>query len=268
MTQATIDVARQAYDRQGFYMVDLPALPMDAVRAAADGMDAVRRGEYETGTPPAPSPWNPGDDPDALCKIEMPQFSNLAIRGLIASPVLGEWAAKITGASMVQVWWAQLLYKPSLPHGAAAPTHVGWHQDMQYWAEWRPGSELFTAWVALADVPEDAGPMRFVPGSHKWGVAEGGDFFGQDMASQKNAIAVPEGEQWTEVLDDLPAGGFSFHDCLTIHGSGANHSGQPRRSFAIHLRTENATLNPDADRVLTRFLDDTELCPVIHGERK
>lgn len=268
MTEATIDAARQAYEQQGYCIVDRPGLPSDTVREAVKGMDAVRGGDYETGTPPAPSPWNPGDDPDALCKIEMPQLSNLAIRRLIASPVLGEWAAKITGAEMVQVWWVQLLYKPSLPHGAKTTTNVGWHQDMHYWTEWQPGSELFTAWVALADVPKDAGPMRFVPGSHKWGVAEGGDFFDQDMASQKGAIAVPDGKAWIEVVDTLPAGGFSFHHCMTVHGSGANHSGQPRRSLAIHLRTEKSTLNPDTDRVLTRFVDNEELCPVIYGGRK
>ncbi len=256
-----------AYDRQGYYMVDKPVLPREDVDAAVKGMDAVRNGEYETGDSPAPSPWNPGDDPKKLCKIEMPQISDLSIRKLISSPILGEWAAKITGAKMIQVWWVQLLYKPSLPEGAPTPTNVGWHQDMQYWVEWQTDSELFTAWVALSDVSEEAGPMIFVPGSHKWGMTEGGDFFDQNIDAQKSAYKIPEGESWTEVKDVLPAGGFSFHHCHTVHGSGANHSGGPRRSFAIHLRTENSTLNPDKERILTRFIDDETLCPVIYGKR-
>jgi ectoine hydroxylase-related dioxygenase (phytanoyl-CoA dioxygenase family) len=267
MSQTTIENAKQTYDEQGYYIVDQPALPAHEVQAAVRGMDAVRNGAYETDTPPAPSPWNPGDDVSKLCKIEMPQICDLSIHKLISSPILGEWAAKITGAQMIQVWWVQLLYKPSAPKGTKAPTNVGWHQDMQYWVEWLPGSELFTAWVALSEVTEDAGPMIFVPGSHKWGMTEGGDFFDQNIESQKGVIKVPQGETWTEVLDTLPAGGFSFHHCHTIHGSGANFSGGPRRSFAIHLRTENSTLNPDKERILTRFLDDEGLCPVIYGKR-
>jgi ectoine hydroxylase-related dioxygenase (phytanoyl-CoA dioxygenase family) len=268
MTPTTVENVKQAYDQQGYYIVDHPALPADQVQAAVKGMDKVREGNYDTGKAPAESPWNPGDDVSKLCKIEMPQICDLSIRKLISSPILGEWAAKATGAKMVQVWWVQLLYKPSAPKGTKTPTNVGWHQDMQYWIEWQPGSELFTPWVALSDVTEDAGPMIFVPGSHKWGMTEGGDFFDQDIAGQKGAIKVPQGETWTEVLDTLPAGGFSFHHCHTIHGSGANYSGKPRRSFAIHLRTEKSMLAPGANRVLTRFLDDETLNPVIYGKRQ
>lgn len=267
MTTTIAHTERQAYKKLGYYIVDQPVLPSDDVAAAVKGMDAVRQGDYATGKPPAPSPWNPGDDVNKLCKIEMPQISDPDIRKLISSPILGEWAARVTGAQMIQVWWVQLLYKPSLPLGAKAPTNVGWHQDMQYWIEWQPDSEVFTAWVALSDVTEDAGPMIFVPRSHKWGMTEGGDFFDQDIASQKGAIKIPEGEEWTEVKDVLPAGGFSFHHCHTIHGSGANHCGMPRRSFAIHLRTEKSTLNPDKESVLTRFINDETLCPVIYGKR-
>src|SRR5437764_529973 len=81
-------------------------------------------GEYETGTPPQPSYWKPGDDPRKLCKIEMPQVANHAIMELITHPALGELAAEITGARWVQVWWVQLLYKPPEAEGGAAGTSV------------------------------------------------------------------------------------------------------------------------------------------------
>ena len=77
---------------------------------------------------------------------------------------------------MVQVWWVQLLYKPVSRPEATVQTNVGWHQDRQLWSTWEEGSELFTAWVAVSDVTEDACPMRFVRGFHNWGLLNQGDF--------------------------------------------------------------------------------------------
>ena len=63
----------------------------------------------------------------------------------MSHPDLGRWAARVTGASMVQVWWTQLLYKPPQPAEGEAELNIGWHQDRHYWRAWEEGSELFTA---------------------------------------------------------------------------------------------------------------------------
>src|SRR5687768_3051837 len=110
---------RAQYERDGFYLHAEPLLPADLVRRAAEGMDRVRAGEYETGVPPQPSPWKPGDDPRKLGKIEMPQVADRAIMALVSHPALGRLAAEITGARWVQLWWVQLLHKPPAdPEGA------------------------------------------------------------------------------------------------------------------------------------------------------
>jgi hypothetical protein len=253
------------YDRDGFALVQEPVLPADLVRRAVAGMDEVRAGRYDTGRPPQPSAWKPGDDPNRLCKIEQPQFANRAIGELLRHPALGEIAASLTGARRVQAWWVQLLVKPSLPPGAVAATNVGWHQDRYYWSVWEEGSELFTAWIALSDVEEACGAMRFVRGSHRWGLLPANDFYAQDIASQQRSFPIPEGAEWSEVAAVLPAGGVSFHDDLTLHASGPNTSGSPRRSLAVHLRTERSRPVGDARTGLAEFIDDRELCPVIYG---
>ena len=61
---------KAAYGRDGFYIHDAAMWPLDAIDRAVEGMDAVRRGEYDTGVPPRPSAWQPGDDPQRLCKAE------------------------------------------------------------------------------------------------------------------------------------------------------------------------------------------------------
>lgn len=262
----TIDSSTQMrYEADGFLIQPEAIFPKELVARACEGMDAIRRGNYDTGIPPQPSPWNPGDDLNALCKIEQPQFASHAIRELFSYPALGEWAAAITGAEGVQVWWVQLLYKPSLPPDTPAKTNVGWHQDRYYWQQWEEGSELFTAWIALSDVAKDCGPMKFARGSHRWGLHNAGDFFAQNLEAQREAIAIPEGETWEEVSGLMQAGGLSFHHCLTFHGSGQNTSGKPRRSFAVHLRTQNSRPVGDQREGLTRFIDDTTLCPIIYG---
>ncbi|MDR3710845.1 MAG: phytanoyl-CoA dioxygenase family protein [Capsulimonadaceae bacterium] len=253
------------YAGDGFYVHSVPIFTAEQIERGVRGMDAIRRGEYDTGTPPEASPWNPGDDPDKLCKIEMPQMADSAIRALVSDTRLGELAAHVTGASMVQVWWVQLLYKPSTTASLTAATSVGWHRDRTYWGAWEQGSDLFTAWLALSDVDEASGPMRFVPGSHEWPNVSGGDFFAQDLDSQRQGFAAPEGKEWRERLAILPSGGVSFHDDLTLHGSGPNRSGHPRRSLAIHMRTERSKPADHLRDGLTKHIADLDICPVIHG---
>ena len=62
----------------------------------------------------------------------------------------------------------------------------------------------------------------------------------------------------------MRAGGASFHDALTFHASGVNTSGQPRLSFAIHLRTDKSTPKGGRREGLTQFIDDEDRCPIIH----
>ena len=107
--------------------------------------------------------------------------------------------------------------------------------------------------------------MRFVRGSHRWGLLSSIDFFAQDIAGQKRDIPVPPGAEWNETAAVLPPGGVSFHDDLTLHASGSNGSGAPRRSLAVHLRTERSRPVNDVRVGLAAFIDDYDLCPVIYG---
>jgi len=144
---------------------------------------------------------------------------------------------------------------------------VGWHQDKHYWPYWE--GEVFTAWVAVSDVRADCGPMRFVRGSNHWGYLEGGDFFGSDDERQRSKIPVPDGAEWVEVPAILPPGAVSFHHRLTLHASGPNTSDRPRRSFAIHLRTEKSKpifgMQEAADYYISH-LDDPVMAPVLYRE--
>ncbi|MBI3112567.1 MAG: phytanoyl-CoA dioxygenase family protein [Ignavibacteriales bacterium] len=254
---------RERYEQNGYYIHAASILSPELLVRATRGLEDVCEGMYDTGLEPAERLWNPGDDPRALRKIEQPHLANYALREAINAPLLGQLAAAITGAGRVQIWWVQLLYKPGTPdvETVEVKTSVGWHQDQAYWREWEDGSELFTAWLALSDVTVEAGPMVFVRGSHRWGLLNKGDFFGQDLNALQSTFSIPLGEQWSETTNVLPPGGVSFHHRLLIHGSRRNATAGPRRSLAIHLRTERS--NPRPGSWVTRYLDQPTISPVI-----
>ena len=220
-------------------------------------MDEVIDGRYETGVDPVPQ--GPVDRA-RLIKIDQPHWADRTIYEAVTSPELGRRVAHVMGAAMVQVWAVQLLYKPP-GRGDAA---VGWHQDQHYWAQWWEG-EVFTSWLALTDVTAEAGPVLFVPGSHRWGVEGGGDFFDPDLTKVKAGLDLPEGATWREEPAILPPGHASLHHKSIIHGSMPNLSDQPRRGFAIHLRTEKSRPLPGGHEDYVGHLDDPARAPVIFG---
>lgn len=255
--------AGDRYRRDGFYFSP-PIIPADLIERVTARMDAVMDGEYETGEPPRRS-WNPGDDPRCIRKIDQAHLSDRTIYELASHPAIGHWAAALLGAKRVQLWASQMLYKPPVdPDGpdGGVTGNVGWHQDKQYW-KYLEG-ELFTAWVAVSDVKGTSGPMWFLRGSHQWGLLDSGDFFGHDHEAQRMAIPVPEGESWEEACAVLPPGAVSFHDRHTYHASGPNVSDAPRRSFAFHLRTENARPVEGRTDYYVQHLDDPAYCPVLY----
>ena len=248
------------FARDGFF-IGPPVVPSELIQRVIPHIESVLTGKYETGREPIRR-WNPGDSPTRIRKINDAHVSDRTIFEFVTHPEIGRWAAAITGARMVQIWASQLLYKP--PGGDIAG-QVGWHQDFMYWKEtWEAASELFTAWVAVSDVKLESGPMCFVPGSHRWGYLNAGDFFNSDRDRTRDQIQVPRGETWREVPAILPPGALSFHQRLTYHASGRNVSPSPRISFALHLRTEkSAPVAGCTDHYITN-LGDPQAAPIIY----
>ncbi|MEM7532923.1 MAG: phytanoyl-CoA dioxygenase family protein [Chloroflexota bacterium] len=238
-TPAIDQNATKAFQEQGFYQAP-QLIPDDLLNEAVTHMDQVIACEYETGVAPQYSSVEPGDPLDKLVKINNAHVADHTLLTLISYPLIGEWAAAIIGgATRVQVWHSQLLYKPT---GGSAKGNIGLHQDYNYWQFFENPAGIFTAWIALSDVTVEAGAMRFVPGSHRWGLLDPGNFGEQDEAKARAGIKVPEGETWTEYPAVMPRGAVSFHHPLIFHGSGPNTSTQPRRSIAVHLCTEQSHL--------------------------
>ena len=114
---------------------------------------------------------------------------------------------------------------------ANTPAYVRWHQDSTYFYL-QPHLHV-TAWVALSDASVQAGCMRALPGSHRWGAFEH-----DDKPEPMNMIRRGQGiserfDQETGTMMPVSAGQMSLHHTDLVHASGANESGDRRIGYAI-----------------------------------
>lgn len=234
-----------AFFAENGYWLSPPILGQERLEALRAAMDAIYAGEYETGVEPWCGGWKPGGDPLQIRKTDNAHWSNHTIRALATDPTIGAIAARLMATDEVRLWHDQLLYKPGAGPGAATLAgNVGWHQDHGYWQCTTP--DLITAWVAFDDVTEENGCMVVVPGSHRWGLLSGGNFFDGDLETLEAKLTAESGKPMRRVPCAMPAGAVSFHHCLTLHGSGPNITHKPRRSLVVHVMPAHAYYIPDS----------------------
>jgi non-haem Fe2+, alpha-ketoglutarate-dependent halogenase len=131
---------------------------------------------------------------------------------------------------------------------ARTPAYVRWHQDSPYFYL-EPHLHV-TAWVALSDATVEAGCMRVLPGSHRWGVFEH-----DDKPEPMNMIRRGQGisgrfDHETGTFMPVLAGQMSLHHTDLVHASGSNDSADRRIGYAIsyipaHVRP-TGTIRPSA----------------------
>ncbi|MCY4541799.1 MAG: phytanoyl-CoA dioxygenase family protein [Rhodobacteraceae bacterium] len=141
-------------------------------------------------------------------------------------PVILDAVESLIGPN-IMVWSIELFIKE-----AGSQAKVTWHQDLTYWG--MGGTDLqVTAWIALTDVSELAGCMRFVPGSQKLDIVSHHDTFSEDnLLSRGQEIEVDVDEN-DAVLDDLRPGEMSLHHGKIFHASGPNNSDDRRIGLVI-----------------------------------
>jgi ectoine hydroxylase-related dioxygenase (phytanoyl-CoA dioxygenase family) len=128
----------------------------------------------------------------------------------------------------VRFWHDQLFCKPPKRGGV-----VAWHQDYSYWTRTRPMAHL-TCWIALDDATEENGCLQYIPGSHRWDLLPITGLSGQ-MNAIEDVLTPEQRAVFTPVSAPLRRGEAVFHHPLTVHGSGENRSGRPRRGAVINV---------------------------------
>ena len=110
-------------------------------------------------------------------------------------------------------------------------TIAAWHQDSTYFGL-RP-FEHVTAWVALSNVPEAAGPMEFATGSHIRGQLLQKSNVIKNSVNTAGQIICEWFDQSQTEFGALTPGQFSLHHTCTVHQSGPNNTDERRVGLAL-----------------------------------
>jgi ectoine hydroxylase-related dioxygenase (phytanoyl-CoA dioxygenase family) len=138
------------------------------------------------------------------------------------------WAERLVGSG-AEVLWDAAIYKPP---GSSSETP--WHQDeaVYHLSRMRKPSSLVYFWVALDEVDEACGSIRFLPGSHRRPLLPHGWHNGDPRASLTIVGPVKTDDA---VTIPLGAGDATIHHSRTIHGSGPNSSDRCRKAWVLGI---------------------------------
>jgi ectoine hydroxylase-related dioxygenase (phytanoyl-CoA dioxygenase family) len=131
----------------------------------------------------------------------------------------------------VQLLQDSVLYKPAQDGGS-----VKWHQDHTYVGYLTP-PRVVSLRIALVAEDERSGCMRVVDGSHRWGPVSEVRALSEPRIDSVLPLLSPEKRAAVESARslELEAGDVSLHHCLTLHGSGPNRTGRPRKTIILRM---------------------------------
>lgn len=144
---------------------------------------------------------------------------------------------------------------------------VSWHQDVNYFGI-EPSEASCNIWIALTDASEQAGCMRFIPGSHRNGLIEHEiTMAANNLLTRGQTVQGVDMEK--SVAAPLAPGECSFHHGHALHCSQPNRAAHRRVGFSMillqpHVRSttgrRSATLLCGEDRFGHWDLDPEPVC--------
>ncbi len=159
----------------------------------------------------------PVKDPlDAISKVNVPSRYNPVFDALVRSPKVVDIVAALLGPN-IKLYYDQVFAKP--PYARANR----YHQDSVFWSFFASNFQV-TCQLLLDDATVENGCVRFIPGSHNFGLVNWDHLpymLTADVLAQE--VSVP-----------LRAGDATFHHSLALHCSGPNTTPHRRRGWSIH----------------------------------
>ena len=110
---------------------------------------------------------------------------------------------------------------------------VSWHQDLRYWGL-NDSEALVSAWLALSPATRNNGCMRFIPGSHKSGLADHQDHFDANNFLYRGQRAQIDIDESQAIHVELEPGQISLHHGYLLHASAPNYSAHRRIGLTMN----------------------------------
>lgn len=145
---------------------------------------------------------------------------------IVRTPSILDAVETILGPDIL-VWGSTFFIKE--PHSKG---YVSWHQDLRYWG--LDGDAVVSAWIALGPVNKANGCMRFVPESHKGGLADHKDTFTESNFLTRGQEAAVKIDESKVVHVELAPGQASFHHGRLLHASAPNRSDERRIGLVVN----------------------------------
>ncbi|MDA8062214.1 MAG: phytanoyl-CoA dioxygenase family protein [Actinomycetota bacterium] len=239
----------ERYRADGFLVVE-DLLDHQELRALRDRWAALFEHSWETGIAPDEVNYTPGVTPaDMTRQLCNAWKADRVVAATTLSVRNASFSARLAGLDGVRIAQNNLIWKP--PSGKALLAH----QDAAY-LEWMVPPNMTTCWVALDDTAADTGTIFYLRASHLWGRTPAGGVFHapEDWLGHLRRSA-PAGEATDLVPIEVPAGGASFHDGWTWHGSPPNERADAeRRAIISHYIDARTRWHPEvAHPVYSRY---------------
>jgi ectoine hydroxylase-related dioxygenase (phytanoyl-CoA dioxygenase family) len=156
------------------------------------------------------------------------------IAGFSLSRRFARVGAALMGVDGVRMYHDQALLKE--PGGGPTP----WHQDRTYWPLDTPNT--VTMWMALVDIPEAVGTMRFVSGSQRMG--DLGTAGIGDHSESRFASLIAERGLRVDTHGAISAGDATFHSGWTLHSAGPNPTDAMRSVMTVIYYADGTRVAP------------------------
>ncbi|MEU3650004.1 phytanoyl-CoA dioxygenase family protein [Lentzea sp. NPDC034063] len=229
------------------WWVSSVVLTEDELETLSYGIDRFYARDLDVRLPAVP----PGDsepDPTATRSLQNDYVSLQVdeLREFVTTPTLGQMASTLGQHAGVRIFHDQLISK------APGPGLVGWHTDRSYWLSCS-SEDMLTVWVPLQEVDASNGALQVVDGSHLMDIDHNTLRGFHASAPEEQTSSWPVGAVRTL---RVRRGQVSVHHARTVHGSGPNHTVNPRVALAIHLQPdENHYVPPPCGAPALHFND-------------
>jgi ectoine hydroxylase-related dioxygenase (phytanoyl-CoA dioxygenase family) len=161
--------------------------------------------------------WMPVNDPlDAVIHMIVLRHDPV-LKRFVQHPRILSVVSQLMSPN-IKLYYDQVFAKP--PYGGANR----YHQDSVFW-KFFARQDLVTCWLAVDDSTVGNGCVRYLPGSHRFGLMDW-DYLPYLLVEELLDH---------EVMVPVRAGDAIFHHSLTLHCSGPNTTPARRWGWAMHF---------------------------------